>query len=151
MSELPKLALSIMQPWAWLICNGFKSVENRSWPTRYRGPVAIHAGRKIDTGAHNWVTAGVHPVTGERTLLGIDYPACYGVPIATGGIVGVAELVDCIDGSDDDWFVGPHGFVLANARPIPFIPVKGALGFFEWRKRIMEVPEPGHTDDGSLL
>ena len=43
-------ALSIMQPWAWLIANGHKDIENRSWPTRYRGPVLIHAGKREDEG-----------------------------------------------------------------------------------------------------
>jgi|ERR1700758_4475866 hypothetical protein len=32
----------IRQPWAWLIVNGFKDIENRSWRTRYRGPLMIH-------------------------------------------------------------------------------------------------------------
>jgi hypothetical protein len=30
-------ALSVRQPWAWLIVNGYKDVENRSWTTHYRG------------------------------------------------------------------------------------------------------------------
>ena len=38
-------ALSIRQPWAWLIVNGHKDIENRSWPTRFRGPVLIHAAK----------------------------------------------------------------------------------------------------------
>ena len=33
----------IRQPWAWLIVNGFKDIENRSWRTRYRGPLLIQA------------------------------------------------------------------------------------------------------------
>ena len=41
-------ALSIMQPWAWLICAGHKDIENRSWSTGFRGPVLIHAGKKFD-------------------------------------------------------------------------------------------------------
>jgi hypothetical protein len=35
--------ISIRQPWADLIVNGSKNIENRSWPTSYRGPVLIHA------------------------------------------------------------------------------------------------------------
>src|SRR5438045_8559495 len=37
-------ALSIRQPWAWLIVNGHKPVENRSWSTKYTGKLLIHAG-----------------------------------------------------------------------------------------------------------
>jgi len=37
-------ALTISQPWASLIASGEKFVENRTWRTNYRGPLAIHAG-----------------------------------------------------------------------------------------------------------
>ncbi len=37
--------LSIRQPWAWLIVNGYKDIENRTWSTRFRGKVLIHAGK----------------------------------------------------------------------------------------------------------
>ncbi len=48
-----------------------------------------------------------------------------------GGIIGIAEIVDCVDNSDSEWFFGPFGFVLDNIKPIDFIPIKGKLGFFE--------------------
>jgi len=38
-------ALTISQPFADLIARGEKWVENRTWSTDYRGPLAIHAGR----------------------------------------------------------------------------------------------------------
>jgi len=38
-------AISIRQPWAWLIVNGYKDIENRSWPTKFRGRVLIHASK----------------------------------------------------------------------------------------------------------
>jgi len=38
-------ALSVRQPWAWLIAHGLKPVENREWETHYRGPVLIHASK----------------------------------------------------------------------------------------------------------
>jgi hypothetical protein len=37
-------ALTILQPWASLIACGAKKIETRSWATKYRGPIAIHAG-----------------------------------------------------------------------------------------------------------
>lgn len=131
--NLPDKALSIMQPWAWLIVNGHKDIENRDWTTRYRGPVAIHAGKKVDwdCGASLW-EANAHPVTGEA--LTFD-PQPGGRMPDTGGIVGVAEIVDCVDSSGSPWFVGRYGFVIRNARPVPFIAVKGALGFFNWQDR----------------
>lgn len=38
-------ALTIHQPFAELIARGLKRVENRTWPTRHRGPLLIHAGK----------------------------------------------------------------------------------------------------------
>ena len=37
-------ALSIKQPWAWLICAGYKDIENRDWSTKFRGRIYVHAG-----------------------------------------------------------------------------------------------------------
>lgn len=129
MNEIPTRALSIMQPWAWLIVNGYKAIENRDWPTKFRGPIAIHAGKKVDATTEISLRRGYHPVTQDRIK---EVHATWD----RGGIVGVAEIVDCIDASDDPWFVGRYGFVIANARPIELIPVKGALGFFDWRRNL---------------
>lgn len=126
MAKLPTKALSIMQPWAGLIVHGLKDIENRSWPTRYRGPVLIHAGKKRDGDAQDDVDGFIHPVTGEP----LDPDALAAVTYSTGGIVGVAEIVDCVSRSNSPWFVGEYGFVIRNARPLPFVPCRGALGFF---------------------
>lgn len=117
-------ALSIMQPWAWLIVNGHKSIENRNWRCHYRGPILIHAGKKVDTWARADLWKRHHPVIGGP--IGFEAPETYD----RGGIVGEAEIVDCVERSDDPWFVGRFGIVLRNARPLPFRPCKGALGFF---------------------
>lgn len=108
-------ALSIMQPWAWLIVHGHKDVENRTWHTNYRGPVLIHAGKKFDGEDDEWDWPD------------IAKPAEFGM----GGIVGQAEIVDCVASSPSPWFRGPYGFVLRNACPLPFRPCRGHLGFFE--------------------
>jgi hypothetical protein len=52
--------LTIRQPWASAIAFGDKRVENRSWPTAYRGLVAIHAGLSVDWDAAEkaWPAAG---------------------------------------------------------------------------------------------
>jgi len=127
MGELPNVALSIMQPWAGLIVHGAKDIENRSWPTRVRGPVLIHAGKKRDGSAQDCVDAFIHPVTYDSGMED-EWPDAMEYP--TGGIVGVAELIDCVTDSPSPWFVGDYGFIIRNARPLPFIPCRGALGFF---------------------
>ncbi|SMC82155.1 ASCH domain-containing protein [Sporomusa malonica] len=40
-------AITILQPWAELIVRRFKTIETRSWPTKYRGQLAIHAGASL--------------------------------------------------------------------------------------------------------
>ncbi len=133
--EIPVKAISIMQPWAWLIVNGHKDIENRDWPTKFRGPVAIHAGKKIDDVCALELDQFYHPVSGRRVEF---VPKNKGiVDVAQiGGIVGVAEIVDCVDNSESEWFVGKFGFVIRNAKPVDFIPVKGSLSFFDWRKNL---------------
>jgi hypothetical protein len=44
-------ALTVQQPWAYAITVGAKTVENRTWTTRYRGPLLIHAGKTVDVAA----------------------------------------------------------------------------------------------------
>jgi hypothetical protein len=119
------VCLSIRQPWAWLIVHGHKTIENRSWRAWKRGRILIHTGKGIDGEAVEDLRAGLHPVTGRPCAF--DLPAAFDL----GGIVGEATIVDCVTGSDDEWFVGPYGIVLADARPLPFAACRGALGFFK--------------------
>ena len=48
-----------------------------------------------------------------------------------GGIVGVANIVDCVNNSDSPWFFGPYGFVLDEVKEVEFIPCNGMLSFFQ--------------------
>ena len=41
-------ALSLWQPWASLIAAGVKRFETRHWETRHRGPIAIHAAKRLE-------------------------------------------------------------------------------------------------------
>lgn len=123
-------ALSIRQPWAWLIVNGHKDVENRSWSTELRGQVLIHAGKEIDKQAHLDLMRGIHPVTGRPTKLSLMYPPALGRDVETGGIVGVAEIHGCVTRSDSEWFAGPYGFLMRHRRALPFQRCAGQLGFF---------------------
>ncbi len=133
-------ALTICQPWAHLIAqpdgwehNIFgpaKRVENRTWPTPYRGPLAIHAGK------------GRQHITPEDLA---EFPA-----MAFGALVAVAELVDCVQLLGEDgmqmarrvpewaqakwpWLAehmhteGPWVWILANVRPLAVaVPCRGA-------------------------
>lgn len=112
-------ALSIQQPWAWLIVHGHKPVENRDWSTSRRGSIGIHAGKKFDRDGYTWVREHFP-----------DIPLPAPADFERGGIVGRAVLVDCVEDHPSPWFVGDYGFVLEQAEPLPFIPCRGMLGFF---------------------
>lgn len=139
-------ALSIMQPWASMIVFGFKPVENRTWSTGHRGPTLIHAGKKVDKEAMDWLWQ-------HEKALGLTR-GWHLLPFRTGGIVGQANLYDVSTYIDNvmtvpaaafdrfreagmlrhdprPWFFGPVGFWLRDARELPFRPLRGQLGFFE--------------------
>lgn len=126
--------ITIMQPYAHLIATGAKRVENRTWPTSYRGPLLIHAGK-----SRQWLD--------DRN--GIDDR--YGIPISDmefGAVVAVADLVQCasygrIEMKDFDreypWLrehehtEGPWCWVLANVKRLANpIPARGAQGLFDF-------------------
>jgi hypothetical protein len=130
MNSHPAKALSIRQPWAWAIMVLGKDIENRTWPTRFRGRFLVHASQGmtrdeyeecLDTCHH---ISRTHPFPAGQTLPAFEQ-------LARGGIIGSVELVDCVDDSRSPWFFGPYGFVLANPRPLPFRRLKGKLGFFD--------------------
>lgn len=133
--DIPRKAISIRQPWAWAIINAGKDIENRDWITPYRGPVAIHAAKGMTLGEFDGFIRTIHHVSLSR-----PFPPGSTVPhsasLEKGGIVGVADIVDCVESSESPWFFGRYGFVLRNVRPVDFIPVKGALGFFDWRANL---------------
>lgn len=122
--SLPTVCLSIRQPWAWLILHAGKDVENRTWPTKFRGPVLIHAAKGMTRAEYN-DAAEFYLSFGKSA---VKMPSLESLD--RGGIVGVVEIVDCTWKETSPWCVGPFTFVLRNARPLPFTPCRGALGFF---------------------
>lgn len=132
-------ALSIRQPWAWLIIHGGKDIENRIWHTKFRGRFLVHAAqgmtRKGYAEAYQFFLesgAGQPP---------FDFPSFE--DLQRGGIIGSVELVDSVDTSDSPWYMGQKGFVLRDPKPLPFVPYKGRLGFFE-----VDDGLPGALDHG---
>lgn len=121
--RLTQIALSVRQPWAWLIIHGNKDIENRTWETNVVGKIFIHAGKGMSKqeweDAYEYARYGV----GGIIIPGPDQ-------LRRGGIIGEVEIVDCVDKSNSPWFEGPYGFVLKNPKAIEFMPCKGALGFF---------------------
>lgn len=133
-------ALTICQPYAELIARGDKPIENRTWPTHYRGPLLIHAGK-------------------SRAWLGDDdeEAALYGVNVAEisfGAIIARANLVGCFAVDDPaawpyafshlrahEHAYGPWCWILTNVERIDPLPYRGAMGVFDVPDSIMGAVE----------
>lgn len=122
-------AISIRQPWAWSIVHGWKPVENRDWKVggpNYREALAlqgtrllIHTGKLLDEEGYNDIL-DIFP----------DVPLPRPTALDLGGFVGVVDYVALVTSHPSKWFFGPLGLEVANAKPLPFKPWRGQLGFF---------------------
>ena len=129
-------ALSIRQPWAWLIVNGHKDIENRDWPTNFRGRLLIHAGLTMSRTYYDHV---VQELDGMG-LLPAALPTYDELP--RGGFVGWTHVTDCVQEHHSKWKQeGSWAFVLRNSNPIEFKPWKGKLNFFNVLKDVLSAPE----------
>ena len=116
--------LSIRQPWAARIVEGLKDIENRTWATDYRGPLLIHASGTPDRVSLGDLAARVAIEADElRGRLAIVHHR--------GGIVGIVHVVERVTAHSSPWFTGPWGWVLRDARQLPFCPMPGRLRLFE--------------------
>jgi len=115
-------AISVRQPWAWLIIHAGKDIENRSWPTGVRGRVLVHASKGMTR--DEYIDADFFVCDS-----GINLPPFE--ELERGGIIGSVEITDCVTESPSLWFFGPYGFVLRNPKPHPFHQMRGQLGFFD--------------------
>ena len=116
-------AISIRQPEAWLIVQGYKDIENRSKPTNKRGLVAVHASSKRMT-RDDW--DWLRDLCADNSIEVPNESA-----IRYGGVVGVMEIVDCVTEHDSTWFDGPYGYVLGGYLATDFLPCPGKLGWFD--------------------
>jgi hypothetical protein len=122
-------ALTLHQPWAWLVFHG-KSVENRTWPTHYRGPLAIHAAKAMTSREYQEAVDFV---------CGFNPSLAYRIPtpdvLIRGAFIGMVALVGCVTEHSSPFFNGPYGWVLAEPQEFANpILAKGALGLWEWSK-----------------
>lgn len=152
MTTIP--ALSIRQPWAYSIVHLGKRCENRTWATRYRGPILIHASAGLTRDeylafAYWWTHDYPKLVPPGTKIPNIPFQDDY----QRGGIVGRAVIVDCIrskgalpagftreraDREIAPWWQGPVGIVLDQVEPLPFVKCRGALGLFDVDESILK-------------
>ncbi len=126
-------ALTIHQPWAACIASGQKLTENRTWATKHRGPLAIHAGADFDK------YPALRPASGPAS---IALDAYYDAPSrlwVRSAVLAVVSLDDCHPYEPgccaSPWAEREPGrwhWVLADVRALPEpVPCKGALSL--WR------------------
>ncbi|MBN1663410.1 MAG: ASCH domain-containing protein [Deltaproteobacteria bacterium] len=113
-------ALSVRNPWAWLIVHGIKDVENRNWASNYRGQLLIHASMTWDYDGALWISnhfGKIFPNVSEVTQ---------------GAIIGRVNMVDCVTRHASKLFFGRYGFVLQEPKAFENpIPYRGQLGLFD--------------------
>lgn len=124
--------ITIKQPFATLIAEGLKEYEFRTWRTKFRGDILIHAGKGIDKKAME-----------RYKHLNLDYPL--------GKIIAKATITDCVYvddklkdelqvkdplvyygilQKDSDW--DGYGFKLENIEKIEPIEINGKLSLWDY-------------------
>ena len=148
-------AISIKQPWAYLICSGIKDVENRNWkcPQKYIGQrILIHASAKPTVKGNCiscWMTEDQYKfitlnISSGKRLNDICFLEHY-----SSAIIGSVKIVDCVVNHPSVWAEkGVFNWVLSE--PIlyenPIENVKGKLSFWEYdgiEEVTIECPECG--------
>ncbi|WP_046505937.1 ASCH domain-containing protein [Streptomyces odonnellii] len=150
--------LTIRQPWAFAIAEGFKTIENRSRRTNYRGQLLIHAGRALDNsvpivrysrdaairldqlgGSHNfWDARARIPSSVYRG----PHPT-----LALSGVIATARLAGCHEAADGccaPWgFPGQWHWELADIRQLTqAVPRAGALGLWKPDPSLLAALDP---------
>lgn len=115
-------ALSLQQPWAELIVSGRKTIETRTWNTKFRGKFYIHASKTVNVAA--------------AKKLGVKNPVA-------GAFIGTAKLTDVKEYKNSKEFQKDnkkhlalskykrYGYLLKDVKRIKPKPYKGQLSFFE--------------------
>lgn len=130
-------ALSLIQPWAWLVIHGGKDIENRRWNTKFRGRFLVHASKGMTATDYDAAVYAAHEVGGDDLFRRLPLPE----QLERGGIIGSVELIAVVRPLTEQqqelgelryaWhFPDQFGFVLKSPMALPFQPCKGALGFW---------------------
>lgn len=122
-------AISMYQPYAWLIANGHMDIDDRNWNTNYRGKLAIHASKKFDLNYYLYVS----------NVLKIKMPAPE--DFEYGGIIAFCNLDNCLTPNCKTNIPTQrrthgggnyYGLLLTNITKVNLIPYKGMPGLFNY-------------------
>jgi len=129
-------ALTISQPWASLIASGEKWIENRTWSTNYKGPLAIHAG----LGTQYLNKAELKKYPSGCVIAIVDLEACVPLQLARVMNASYARSIKVddtqrtwLDVARNEYAEGPYCWILGNLRKLDEpIPAVGKQGLWEW-------------------
>ena len=116
--------MSVRQPWAWLIVNKLKDIENRERRFSHRGPLLIHAAQWMTEADYEACRVFTDGICEDMALPAFE-------ALERGGIVGEVVVLDCVETHTSNWFTGPYGLVLAEAHRCAFVPWRGMPGLFD--------------------
>jgi len=137
-------AITIWQPWATAIALEVKGNETRSWATKHRGLIAIHAAKKSFHECWCRYTDGeAAAVICRRMALPEIFDYTQHFPL--GCVIATAKLVDCIPITPEyaatlshdelalgDYTPGRYAWKLENVQRITPIPTAGKQGLWNW-------------------
>jgi ASCH domain-containing protein len=157
--------LTVKQPWASLLVEGIKGIENRTWTTKHRGWLLIHAGVSIDSKERSDLEWHLRPLTMKQfmhcdeTKLG-SYSVGYGLIhlLPRMSIIGAIEIVDCVINHQNVWADHEHqasefdgiktvySWVVGRVVKFdyPVTEVKGKLSLWDFpldQTRLSEIPQ----------
>ena len=139
--------ISLYNPHALLIGLGLKLNETRSWPTKYRGLLAIHASKTMTPFLNRlcFEEPFKKPLVDAGYIKGKEWIK----PLPSGAVIAVCNLVDCReitklyrlyglpeepDLSFGDYSVGRYVWKLENPILLPEpVPVKGQRSIWKWQ------------------
>lgn len=131
-------ALSIKQPWAWMIASGLKTIETRTWDVSYRGELLIVSSKgKMTKEKQEAFDGCLWPTTPE---------------ILYGKALAIARLDVCRPMTEADQdsaccsiYLHAVSWVLKDVRPITPFDVHGRLGIYT--VAVLHCIECGCTDE----
>lgn len=139
-------ALTLTQPWATLVVIGAKRIETRSWGTKYRGRLAIHAAKSYPRWARNLAV--------QEPFFTVLHQAGYPpAGLYLGCVIATAELVACwrvpvnwwtpeqrtevglsdLELAFGDFTPGRYLWFLKDVQPLEPVPARGSLGLWDWQ------------------
>ena len=134
-------ALSLWQPWASLVAVEAKLYDTRSWSTKYRGVLAIHAA-KFDKYIYHYDNPALNPLMREALIEG-GFQTAHQIPV--GAVLCLVSLVDCypVEQVRDqlsereiafgDYGDGRFAWKLEMAHVFrPPVPARGHQGLWNW-------------------